>query len=129
MSAANKQSESKEVQKTRIKSGAIYLAVSALVLFFLWFCPNALGIDFAALLRGGEAVAVLRIALGIFFLFILAASIRYVISSFTLEGETWREGLANALRSHVFGRDSVAIVLLAFGGIALIVWGCIELTS
>lgn len=120
--------EAQTARKSRMKHGAMYLAASVVILLIcLWLLPEVFGFDFAAFMRGESIVAFLRIALGVVFLFVLAASIRYVISSFTLDGETWCDGLKNAMQAHILSRDGVSVVLLAVGGIALIAWGLVDL--
>ncbi len=107
-----------------MRSGVLYLIGSAVVLISLmWLLPEVMGIDLAGFMRRDSILSILRIALGIAFLLILVVSIRYVIASFTLEGETWRDGLKNAAKAHILSRDFISIVLLAAAGIACIAWG------
>lgn len=108
--------------------GIQYLVVSGLVLFaLLYLLPNALRIDIAGIMKSQAIVSALRIALGIGLLAILAMSLIYVARSFTLSGQTWREGLSNACRAHIFGRDAISILLLCASGVALVAWGVIGL--
>lgn len=107
-----------------MRSGVLYLIGSAVVLISLmWLLPEVMGIDLAGFMRSDSILSILRIALGIAFLLILVVSIRYVIASFTLEGETWRDGLKNAAKAHILSRDFISIVLLAAADIACIAWG------
>lgn len=108
--------------------GIQYLVASGLVLFaLLYLLPNALRIDIAGIMKSQVIVSALRIALGIGLLAILAMSLIYVARSFTLSGQTWREGLSNARRAHIFGRDAISILLLCASGVALVAWGVIGL--
>lgn len=107
-----------------MRSGVLYLVGSAVVLMSLmWLLPEVMGVDFAGFMRSDSILSMLRITLGIAFLLILVASVRYVVASFTLEGETWRDGLKNAVQAHILSRDLISIVLLAAAGIACIAWG------
>lgn len=114
--------------KGSLRKGGIYLLVT-LVIFaaLVWFIPDVLNFDLAGFMSSPNMVAAARAALGLFFLVILVLSMRYTIASFTLEGESWRQGFQNALRSHVFSRDGISILLLFGGGVALIAWGLVDL--
>ena len=110
--------------KNRMKKGIGYLVLSIVViLLLLWFLPSVLNIDIAAIMSGDVVIGVLRIGLGLFLIAGVLSGIKRMINACTLEGETWKEGLRNALMSSMISRDLITILLLLAGGIALIVWG------
>lgn len=114
--------------KKHIVQGVFYLALSAVVLFaLLYLIPNVMNIDVSEIMSSKAIVAVLRCALGAALLVLLVLSIIYAVRSFTLQGQDWRDGIANARQAHIFGRDAISILLLGLAGIALIVWGVADL--
>lgn len=120
--------EEKEARQKSFARGSVYLVATIVVLFVLaYFIPDVLGIDLAGWMSSTNVVALLRIALGVIMLVILVASIVRAVRFFTLEGEDWKHGLRNAAATHLFSRDASSIVLLLFGGVALIVWGLVDL--
>lgn len=126
-----KRLETAEERRQRQQSfarGGIYLISAIVVLFVLaYFIPEVLGVDLGAMMRGTDVVATLRIILGAFLLLVLTLSIARAVRMFTLEGENWKRGLRNAAATHLFSRDASSIFLLLFGGVALIVWGVLDL--
>ena len=116
--------------RTSMRKGSLYLGVSLVVLLvLLYLLPNVLGIDVREAMKDERIVGILRVALGLFILVCLFYSLIRVVKTFTLEGETWRHGLYNAVASHMLGSDVIAIVLALAGGIALIVWGVTDIVA
>lgn len=115
--------QSNDVRRS-MRKGTLYLGLSAIVvLVLLYLFPNVLGIDAREAMKDERIVGVLRTALGLFILGCLFYSLSRVIKTFTLEGESWKRGLYNAVASRMLGSDVIAILLALSGGIALIVWG------
>ena len=113
-----------------MRRGGTYLVVTVAIIFVLAFLlPEVLGVDVRSLLREGCAVGLLRLALGLFVLSCLGVSLLRVVRTFTLAGETWREGFSNVMRSRMLGGDALMIVLALFGGAALVVWGAFGLAG
>lgn len=116
--------------RQNLTRGAVYLAVTVLVLFVLaYLLPEVLGIDLGAFMRGDTVIGTLRLALGLAIAASVVLSLVRLVRSFTLEGEGWRQGLHNVLASHMLGRDFLAIVLGVAAGAALIVWGIVGLVG
>lgn len=119
-----------EQVKTRsnLSKGAIYLALSIVVIYGLTVLfPSAFNVNIREFMKSASMVGLLRIVLGVFMLACLIYSLRRVVKTFTLEDETWVQGLMNVLKSHMIGADFITIVLTLFGGLALIIWGACEI--
>ena len=65
----------------------------------------------------------MRAILGVVLLTILCISLVRIVRANTLDGESFFAGLRNAFISGQILRNLLSIVILAIGGIVLIVWG------
>lgn len=110
--------------RENISRGVIYIVITGLVLFaLLYVFPVMLNFDISAFLQGEKQLGIMRAILGVVLLTILCISLVRIVHANTLDGESFFEGLRNAFIGGHILRNLLSIVILAIGGIVLIVWG------
>ena len=105
--------------RENISRGVIYIVITGLVLFaLLYVFPVMLNFDLSE-----KQLGIMRAILGVVLLTILCISLVRIVHANTLDGESFFEGLRNAFIGGHILRNLLSIVILAIGGIVLIVWG------
>ena len=117
-----------ETSRKNIQRGSGYLFLSVLIIALLAYVfPSILNIDIRSFAQQTLVLGVARIAIGIAVIVYAIRACVIVVRINTLPGETWKRGLYNAFHATFLGINGLTILLLFFGGAALIIWAISEM--